>query len=237
MKESAEVDKLQTMRKAVIIYGPPGAGKGTQAGLLARRFQFIHFDTGRYIERLFLDSAVKKDLVLRREKEKFDTGELCTPSWILEIVSDATQRIAEAGFSITYSGSPRTEFEAFGDEKHEGLLKLLEKLYGKENIFIFLLDISAETSIKRNSSRVVCSVCGLPILAESQLKRCAFCSGKARKRTLDSPEVIKVRLEEFKKRTYPIIERIKEKGYVAKKINGTPPPYRVFEAIIQSLGL
>ncbi len=224
-------------QRAVIIYGPPGAGKGTQAELLARRFQFIHFDTGRYLEQLFRGLSAEADSVLRKEKKLFDTGILCTPSWVLEIVSDTTRRIAESGFSITYSGSPRTDFEAFGDDTNRGLLSLLEEMYDRDHIFIIMLEITPETSIERNSHRVVCSVCGLPILAETKLQRCAFCSGPTRKRTLDNPDIIKVRLKEFADRTYPIIEGMESRGYTVKRIDGLPDPYKVHESVMKVLGI
>lgn len=225
------------MKKAVIIYGPPGAGKGTQAELLAKRFGFIHFDTGRYLETLLNSPEAESDPKLKEEKEKFDSGELNTPSWVLSIVKEATGKIGKAGMGIVYSGSPRTLFEAFGDEQNEGLLSVLTKIYGKENIHVVLLQIDEETSIKRNSSRVVCSVCGLPILAESGLKKCAFCAGPAKIRSLDKPEIIKVRWKEYKERTFPIVDRMKKEGYEVHKIDGSPAPHEVHKKVMSELGL
>lgn len=224
------------MKQAVIIYGAPGSGKGTQADLLARKFQFIHFDTGKYVESMFFDKEMMKRSDVKREKKNFDTGKLCTPEWILKIISEATTRIAKSGMNIVYSGSPRTFYEAFGDKKHVGLLKLLEGLYGKKNITIIKLDVGSKSSMRRNSARVICSVCGLPRLAHSTSTRCVFCDGHFRKRTLDDPSVIKVRLLEYKNRTFPIIARAKKAGYKIKKVNGEPLPYKVFESVTKTLG-
>lgn len=233
------------MRKtAVIIYGPPGAGKGTQAELVSKRLGLVHFDTGRYIEALVHSKEAGRDKVLKREQVNFDIGKLCTPSWVLKIIREATTRIAKAGQGIVFSGSPRTVFEAFGEPEEGsgskplaggGLIKTLEKLYGKNNIVIIELRLPERESIKRNSRRVVCSVCGLPILAEAKAKSCALCGGKPRTRTLDNPEVIRVRLKEFARRTAPIIARLKSRKFSVCLIDGRPAPYRVFENILKKI--
>lgn len=225
------------VKKAVIIYGPPGAGKGTQADLLVRKFGFMHFDTGRYGEGLLYAPGALKDPILRRERKNFETGDLFTPSWVLKIISDATKKIACSGFSVVYSGSPRTLFEAFGDKKNKGLMYLLEKLYEKKNITVVKLEVHPEYSLKRNSERYVCSVCGLPRLAGVKTTRCVFCAGLLRRRTLDDPRVIKERLVEYAKRTFPVLSEMKKLGFQVKKINGEPLPYKVSENIVRVLGL
>ena len=223
--------------QAVIIYGPPGSGKGTQAELLARKFNFIHFDTGRYLEGIYRDPKQQKNPLISREKKLFDSGKLNTPTWVLKVVSEATRRIAKAGFGIIYSGSPRTIFEAFGDRNHKSLLSTLIKLYGKKNIIVVKLNVKNQTSIKRNSARFVCSVCGLPVLASARSKKCSFCAGPARRRTLDKPEIIKVRLKEYRERTYPILKKMRDLGFRIREINGEPAPYKVHEQVVRKLGL
>ena len=227
----------ESSKQAIVIYGPPGSGKGTQADLLARKYDFIHFDTGRYLESLYRNPRLRKNPKIAFEKKLFDTGKLNTPSWVLKLVTEATKKIASAGSGIVYSGSPRTIFEALGDDKNKGLFETLIKLYGKKNIQVFKIKIRFQTSAKRNSKRLVCSVCGLPILAASGLKSCAFCGGKARKRTLDNPKVIKVRLKEYEERTLPIVKEAKKLGIEVTEINGEPAPYKVHESIVKKLGL
>ncbi len=224
-------------KQVVIIYGPPGSGKGTQADLLMRKYNFIHFDTGRYIESLVHDPKLRKNPVIRREGKLFDTGILCTPSWVLKVVREAVQKIAKAGYGVIFSGSPRTLFEAFGDKSHKGLFAVLTRFYGKKNINIVRLKIRSQTSIKRNSNRWVCSVCGLPILAASKLRNCSFCSGPAKRRTLDKPEVIKVRLKEYEERTLPIVKEAKKLGIKIMEIDGEPAPYKVHGQIVKRLKL
>lgn len=223
--------------QVVIIYGPPGSGKGTQAELLARKYNFVHFDTGKYLESLVHDPKLQKSAVIRRERKLFDTGKLNSPPWVLGIVKKATGRVARAGYSIILSGSPRTMFEAFGDKSRRGLLASLAKSYGKKNITIIVLKIRAVTTLKRNGARFVCSVCGLPKLACAKSTRCAFCGGALRKRTLDDPNVIKVRLEEYKNRTSPLLARAKELGFKIFAVDGEPAPYKVHAAIVKRLRL
>ncbi len=224
-------------KKAVIIFGPPGSGKGTQAELLAKKYNFIHFDTGRYSENLLNSKEVQKNKIFQREKKLFDAGVLLTPVFILKVISDATKKIAKANFGIIYSGSPRTLIEAIGDKKTPGLLKILKDNYQKENIKVIRIKVEDKTSIKRNSNRFVCSVCGLPVLAGSKNKSCIFCAGPLKRRILDDPNVIKVRLEEFKKRTLPIINQFKKAGLKVNIVNGEPAPYKVFDQIEKILQL
>ncbi len=223
------------MNRAVVIYGPPGSGKGTQAELLARTLGFIHFDTGRFIEGVVHSPEANKNPILKRERKLFDEGSLCTPAWVFRITKEAVRNIARSGYGIVFSGSPRTEFEAFGSKSQKGLLHLLEDLYEKKNITVIRLKASEQSSLKRNSSRLVCSICGLPILAQSKQKQCAFCAGPMQKRTLDDPSVIKVRLKEYKERTLPILEGVKKMKIRVLEINGEPLPYKVFREIQKKL--
>jgi len=223
-------------KQAVIIYGPPGSGKGTQAELLARKYNFIHFDTGRYIESLVRAPGWEKSAILRRERHLFDTGKLCTPSWVSNMSKQFAEKVSKLGFGIVCSGSPRTLPEAFGS-KENGFVKTLEKLYGKKNVTAIRLLVSEKASLARNSHRLVCSACGLPLLGNAKIKTCTFCAGKMRTRSLDKPEVIKVRLKEYQNRTMPILKGMKKRGLRTADINGEPLPYKVFESVKKTLKL
>ncbi|MDP3015074.1 MAG: nucleoside monophosphate kinase [bacterium] len=238
---------------AIIMYGPPGSGKGTQAKLLADKFGLIHFDTGKYIERVVHNSKNKKNKIIQKQRELFDSGILCDPSWVFKIVSEKTRQLVKIGFGIVFSGSPRTFYETFGI-KHEtdakikkntkqtrkltrGLIDILEKYYGKKNVFVFNIDISDKNSIKRNGNRLMCSVCGTQILNKVlkfkslKVSKCPFCGGKLYRRTLDKPEIIKVRLKEYRERTLPIQKELKKRGYKIIDINGESLPEKVHKKI------
>lgn len=224
-------------KQAVILYGPPGSGKGTQAELLSRRCGFVHFDTGNFLEHVVHAPGALKDPILRRERENFDTGKLMTPTWVLGIVRKEVEKIGRAGYSIVFSGSPRTLYEAFGEKGAHGLFATLLKIYGKRNTHPVWLNIRPVTTLRRNSARKKCAVCGLPRLAGANISRCPFCEGPFYTRTLDKPAVIKERLKEFRGRTYPILREFRKRGIMVVKVNGEPAPYKVFASILKSLKL
>lgn len=218
---------------AIIIYGPPGAGKGTQATMVADALDLVHFDTGRVLEETVHDPARQKSFMVRRERKLFDTGKLLTPSFVVEVVRREIERIAGAGVGLVFSGSPRTLYEA------EKIFPVLEKLYGKKRIFLFILDVPPEVSVRRNSARLICRACGAPLLVEyvpvENPKHCPRCGGLLYRRTLDTPKVIAVRLTEYNERTKPIFTFVKKRGYRIRTIDGRPAPYKVFEKVARVL--
>lgn len=223
------------MRIAVIIYGPPGSGKGTQANLTAHTFGLIHFDTGKYAESIVHDPKNQSDPVILKRREEFDTGKLLYPQWTLKIVKEAVQKIGKTNFGIVFSGSPRTLYEA------HGLMPVIEKIYEKKNIFPVVLQVSPETSIERNSSRLVCDLCSGVMLAAvlasaNFLSKCPICGSQFRRRSLDKPEIIKVRLKEYEERTKPIFAYLQKRGYEIHDINGEQPPPEVFKEILKVIG-
>jgi len=225
------------MPKAIVIYGPPGAGKGTQAELIAKNFDIIHFDTGRRLRQIFRSPEADTDPVLEAEKQKSNEGKLLSGPWILEIVSDAVERISAAGTGIVLSGSPRTLFEAVGGDGKKGVFELLEDLYGKENVYVIELDISPEESVKRNKVRYVCSVCGLPKLGWIESDQCVFCAGPFRKREDDGASKMEMRIQEYREKTKPVLEAARERGHEVLEVDADPLPYEVFGEIKRKVGL
>lgn len=214
---------------AVILYGPPGAGKGTQANLLASRLGITHFDSGKFLESVIHDPARQKEKIIMHERKLFDDGILMTPSFVLREVAKGTKRIEKAGFGVVFSGSPRTMHEA------EGFIPILERHYGKNNIFVFELRIPPAETMRRNSKRMVCSVCGYTLLTKyyptAHPKYCPVCAGPFYKRTLDDPSVITIRLKEYRERTQPIFAFLKKRGYRIRILDATLAPYKVFSKL------
>lgn len=218
------------MKKIVVIlYGPPGSGKGTQANLLASKLGLIHFDTGRFLEAIVNDPARQKEKIVKHERRLFDGGRLMTPSFVLREVAKEVKRIGGADWGVIFSGSPRTVPEA------KELLPVLERLYGKKNIYIFTLKMPADFSIRRNSNRLVCSVCGYTLLAQyyphAKPEHCPVCGGRFYRRTLDKPEIIKIRLQEYREGTEPVLNVLRKRGYRVREINAQPAPYKVLAKI------
>ena len=229
-------------KKVIFLMGPPGAGKGTQAELIADKFGFFHFDSGRYIARIIEES--KTGISSKRlqgppktkgEKTELEQGLLTDPLWFLGLVKARTSELARAGMSIIFSGSPRTLLEAFGDKKHQGLVPQLIRLYGKKNIYVFKLEVHSKESLKRNSKRMICSLCRKGLLVSKNLRQCPFCGGKLIQRLDDQPAIIKTRLKEYGERTKPVIKELKERGFKITTIDGCPPPAVVFRKISRHL--
>ena len=218
---------------AVILYGPPGAGKGTQANLLADKLGLIHFDTGKFLEGVLHNPARQKEKTIKYECHLWDTGILNTPSFVVREVIREAKEIRKAGWGLAYSGSPRTIYEA------ERLMPVLEHLYGKKNIFVFTLKTPADFSIKRNSDRLVCTVCGYTLLAQYypkvKAKYCPICGGPFYRRKLDNPKTIKIRLKQYAERTEPIFGVLKKRGYRVHEIDAKPAPFKVFKKIYGQL--
>lgn len=210
---------------AVMLFGAPGSGKGTQADLLAKKTGLLHFDTGKYLEQYLFDPRNQKDPIVKRERDHFVKGILTTPSFVLTIVKEKVREIAEADFGVVFSGSPRTLEEA------KGLLPLMEKLYGRKNIFPFLIRVKPESSFHRNSNRKVCSFCATPVMAKHKLDSCPLCGAPLKTRSVDDPKVIPTRLKEYKERTEPIFAYLEDRGYVIPHIHGEPLPFRVYQNI------
>lgn len=220
-------------KKVVIVMGPPGSGKGTQANLVADKLNLFHLDTGKFLESLVHDPNLQSDSEVQVERKNFDEGILVSPLFFLKWVTEKIQDLFKNGMGIIFSGSPRTMLEGFGDADHKGLMDVLSDTYGKENILIFLLEVPEEESLRRNSTRIICSVCGNAMISALNLKlaQCPVCGGAFRVRTLDKAEVIKVRLDEYRNRTYPVVAELEKRGFIINKIDGTPMPFQVYEKI------
>lgn len=225
----------------VVIYGSPGSGKGTQADLIAEHYGLVHFDTGKVIERTVHDPENVNNPVIARERQLFDTGILCTPDWVLKLVTEKIREIAECeDEGLVFSGSPRTMYEAEGDKAKNipGVIPILEEIFGKENLIVLRLNVSAESSIFRNSHRRVCEDCQTPLLYSAETEKlvhCPKCGGRIVTRTLDTPETIKVRLEEYKNRTEPIFQYIENKNIPIIDIDGEPDPVTVTRSIFKEI--
>jgi len=227
--------KLFNGKVGVVIIGPPGSGKGTQAELLSKKLDLFHFDTGVFLRKLLYSPTKNKEIL--KERKLNESGKLNTPAWVLKVVSQRVKEISKLGQSIVFSGSPRSEFEAFGDKKNKGLIEILAKEYGKKNLFVFNIEIPEKESVKRNKKRMTCLVCRSPIMSgDKKMASCPFCGGRLQIRKDDKEEIIKLRLEEYRDRTFPILKKLKSKGYRVIKINGQPLPYKIHQRIISFFG-
>jgi adenylate kinase len=228
------------MKQVIILFGPPGAGKGTQAELLADKLGYYHFESSKIIEACFENESPDKvfnvdgqSFKVEDEKKRWGAGELNSPPFVVNLMVEKINELAEMGKSIIFSGSPRTVYEA------EKEIPLLKNLYEKENIKFVLLEISAETTIFRNSHRRICELIRHSILFNKEtesLDNCPLDGSKlVRRKGLDDPETIKNRLKVFADQTYPVISRIDKEGIHVKKVNGEQTVADVHKDVLEAI--
>jgi len=233
------MEKNNKIPKVIIILGPPGSGKGTQGELLARKFDLYHFETSEIIERN-LAKAKKGDFVsiggkkyfLLEEKKLRDSGKWMSPPLIAFWVKDKIKKLAKESEGIVISGSPKTLLEA------KEMVPLLEKFYGPSNIEIILLKQRPEVSIWRNSRRKICVLERHSILYTKEaahLKTCPLDGSKLILREDSNPEVIRMKLKEYKERTFPLVDYFKSEKFKVEEVNGEKPVVEVFESILKVL--
>lgn len=223
----------------VILMGPPGSGKGTQAELLMERFDLYHFETSEIIEKN-LASAKSGDFVkvgrekyfLSEEKKLRKAGKWMSPPLIAFWVKDGIKKLAKEGKGIVFSGSPKTLYEA------KEIVPLIKRLYGAKNIKIILIEQKAEVSIWRNSHRRICRLMRHSILytkETARLKKCPFDGSDLVFREDRSRQVIKNKIKEFRERTMPMLEYFKKQGLGIKKINGEQSVADVFKDVLKAV--
>ncbi|MBZ9571843.1 nucleoside monophosphate kinase [Patescibacteria group bacterium] len=223
----------------IILLGPPGSGKGTQAELLTEKLNLYHLETSKIIVANLL-KAKKGDFVkvkgkkyfLSEEKKLRKSGKWMSPPLITFWVKNKIKELAKEGEGIAISGSPKTLYE--GKE----ITSLLKKLYGNSNFKIILIKLGEKESIWRNTKRRICQLMRHSILytkETAKLKVCPFDGSKLIFREDSSPRVIKMKLKEYQERTLPLIDYFKKEGLRVKKVNGEQSVEKVFKDILKTL--
>ena len=184
------------MRRIVLLFGPPGIGKGTVGASLSEKWHIPLISTGD-----LLREQVKCNTSLGEHARAFmERGELVPDELVVEVLHDrVSQKDAKDGFIL--DGFPRTLKQA---EMLEGVF-----LAGDERI-ILNLEGSPAVLIERLSQRRICSVCGavyhMTNIPPKQDDICDFCGGALVRRPDDEPAVIEKRLRVFAEETKPILD-------------------------------
>ena len=203
-----------TGKKAIMVLGPPGSGKGTQAKLIAEKLGFFHFIT----------SSIGKDYIAshddpetKKQMENYKKGLLYDPSWLMRVLKEKTEEVLRNNKGIVYDGSPRTLPEA------KFLYKLLSNLIGKKNILIIEINVGDEELKKRLAKRLICSKNSSHVFIRSEKLKpgdpCPEGDGILSERDLDKPELFETRLAEYRNRTLPGLDFLK-KMHPVITING-----------------
>lgn len=211
----------------IIMLGAPGAGKGTQAKMIADKYKVPHVSTGDIFR-----ANIKNGTELGKEaKQYMDKGLLVPDELTVKILLD---RVAQADCENGYvlDGFPRTIPQA------EVLDKALTEL-GDKIDYAIDVNVPDENIIKRMSGRRACLACGATYHIEHIPPKkegvCDRCGEALVLRDDDKEETVKNRLNVYHEQTQPLIEYYKGKG-ILKEVDGTVPMDQVFEAITDILG-
>ena len=211
----------------IIMLGAPGAGKGTQAKMIADKYQVPHISTGDIFR-----ANIKNGTELgKAAKQYMDQGLLVPDELTVQLLLD---RVANADCANGYvlDGFPRTIPQA------EVLDKALTEL-GDKIDYAINVDVPDENIVKRMSGRRACLACGatyhiehIPPKAEGI---CDKCGQELVLRDDDKPETVMKRLNVYHEQTQPLIDFYTAKG-ILKTVDGTVDMMDVFSAIVGILG-
>jgi adenylate kinase len=205
----------------VVMLGPPGAGKGTQAERFAREHGIPKISTGD-----ILREAVHSGSELGREvKEVMERGELVSDALITGIVRERLSRPdAVPGFVL--DGFPRTVPQAEA---------LDEIMVGRDPLIVVEIQVPDEELVRRVRGRRVCKVCGTNVSAfghdPAGVARCQNCGGELVSRSDDHETVVRERLKVYWRDTRPMIAYYGSRP-TFRSIDGAQTPEQVREALI-----
>ncbi len=210
----------------VLLMGPPGAGKGTQAEKLVEEFKVPHISTGDMFR-----AAVKQGSELGKEAKRYmDAGGLVPDVVTIGIVREGLSK-PECSKGFILDGFPRTEEQAIA---LDGILEGLGiKLTGVINV-----SVPDDELVNRVTGRRICKACGATYHIKFNHTKvegiCDKCGGNLYQRDDDKEETVKNRLKAYHSQTEPLIEYYKKQG-IYKEINGMQAIDKVYADVKASL--
>ncbi len=202
----------------LILLGPPGAGKGTQARLLAEKYNLVHIETGNILRKM----AKEKSALGKKIKKWMQEGVLIPSEIVAPLVEKEIQKVLKKGKGFILDGSPRKFPEN----------KILDEFFRKNNIKVKIihLRVSEKEVIKRLLGRFLCSKCKKPFPSPPP-EKCDVCGSKIFKRRADDNiETIRNRIESYRRQTVPVVLDYQRRGLLID-INGEKSIEEVFKEI------
>ncbi len=208
----------------IVLMGPPGAGKGTQARRLSETTGMKHISTGDILR---AEVAAGSELGLLA-KGFMDRGDYVPDEHIIAMIQ---QYISDPA-GVLLDGFPRTVVQA------ESLDSSLEAA-GLPIDKVVHMSVNTDELVKRLSSRAVCQECQTPynLISDAPSKEgvCDKCGGEVVVRKDDQPEAIKTRMKVYEDQTAPVLDYYRSRGDVVE-IVATGTPDSVFEELSQAIG-
>jgi adenylate kinase len=197
----------------IVLLGPPGAGKGTQAERLAARLKVPRISTGDVLREAVSLGTPLGSLV----RAVMARGELVSDDLMIEVVRERLER-PDAADGFVLDGFPRTVPQA----------EALERLTaGRGPLKVVEIRVPEDELVRRLGSRLVCGACGVNAAPESgDQGRCGRCGGELVQRADDTAEVVRERLQVFYRATRPLVEFYRGRS-LHREVNGARTPDEV----------
>lgn len=209
----------------LVLFGPPGAGKGTQAQKVCDQYLLTHLSTGDAIRK-----AIREKTPLGRQvAERVENGELISDDMVTGIVDEFIRQHRSQTDSFLFDGYPRTLRQI---DQLEGLL---EK-HRLTPVAVVSLEVPDEELMDRITGRRMCSECrktfNIHALDKQAIQTCDICNGNPPlvQRKDDLPETVKERLRVYYEQTAPVLHQYEMMGQLST-IEGTGTPDQVFERL------
>jgi adenylate kinase len=206
----------------LVFLGAPGAGKGTQATIIAQKLDLIHLATGD----LFRQAVKRGDKLGQKVKSFLKSGELVPDEITIEVVLKQINNLLNKGFIL--DGFPRNINQAKSlDEALGAKKKAIDK--------VIFISVSQSELEKRLGKRKACTQCQVPYQGNGDITICPRCGGELVQRSDDKPETISNRLKIYLKETEPLVYYYNQENKL-NQVSGEGKIRKITNRILKVLG-